>query len=548
MKKLVLITSSLVLAVLASVSSASGQSYMAQPRVNQTIGFNNSRLNTEATKFKQMLFLLANAYVDTLNVGRISEEAMINMMQQLDPHSVYISAKDVKEMEEPLLGKFEGIGIEYALIRDTLTVQSVIPGGPSEKVGLKAGDKINSVDGEVISGTKLTQMRVLKYLRGDKGTKVRVGVISRGEKERELVITRDKIPLNTVSSAYEIRPGVMYIKVSSFGAETYNEFMNPLQGKELKGLIVDLRGNGGGYLHTALRLVNEFMGRGQLILFTEGRAVQRTDDFADGSGKLQNVPLSVIIDENSASASEILSGAVQDWDRGTIIGRRSFGKGLVQQEFPLQDGSRVRITVARYHTPSGRVIQSPYKMGAAEEYYRNFYERYLNGESFSQDSIKINDSLKFKTLKLGRTVYGGGGIIPDVYIPIDTSYYSKSYLAAVNRGILSDFVSIYADNHRKDFERKYGAFSASQTEEKNSKTFNNFVSKFEVDDKYFNEFLEYARQNKIEFTQEELDKSGKELRNYLKGLIVRNLYGLDYYIRYDNLTDKEVQKALEALK
>ncbi len=548
MKKLVLITSSLVLAILASVSSASGQSYMAQPRVNQTIGFNNSRLNTEATKFKQMLFLLANAYVDTLNVGRISEEAMINMMQQLDPHSVYISAKDVKEMEEPLLGKFEGIGIEYALIRDTLTVQSVIPGGPSEKVGLKAGDKINSVDGEVISGTKLTQMRVLKYLRGDKGTKVRVGVISRGEKERELVITRDKIPLNTVSSAYEIRPGVMYIKVSSFGAETYNEFMNPLQGKELKGLIVDLRGNGGGYLHTALRLVNEFMGRGQLILFTEGRAVQRTDDFADGSGKLQNVPLSVIIDENSASASEILSGAIQDWDRGTIIGRRSFGKGLVQQEFPLQDGSRVRITVARYHTPSGRVIQSPYKMGAAEEYYRNFYERYLNGESFSQDSIKINDSLKFKTLKLGRTVYGGGGIIPDVYIPIDTSYYSKSYLAAVNRGILSDFVSIYADNHRKDFERKYGTFSASQAEEKNNKTFNSFVSKFEVDDKYFNEFLEYARQNKIEFTQEELDKSGKELRNYLKGLIVRNLYGLDYYIRYDNLTDKEVQKALEALK
>lgn len=548
MKKLVLITSSLVLAILASVSSASGQSYMAQPRVNQTIGFNNSRLNTEATKFKQMLFLLANAYVDTLNVGRISEEAMINMMQQLDPHSVYISAKDVKEMEEPLLGKFEGIGIEYALIRDTLTVQSVIPGGPSEKVGLKAGDKINSVDGEVISGTKLTQMRVLKYLRGDKGTKVRVGVISRGEKERELVITRDKIPLNTVSSAYEIRPGVMYIKVSSFGAETYNEFMNPLQGKELKGLIVDLRGNGGGYLHTALRLVNEFMGRGQLILFTEGRAVQRTDDFADGSGKLQNVPLSVIIDENSASASEILSGAIQDWDRGTIIGRRSFGKGLVQQEFPLQDGSRVRITVARYHTPSGRVIQSPYKMGAAEEYYRNFYERYLNGESFSQDSIKINDSLKFKTLRLGRTVYGGGGIIPDVYIPIDTSYYSKSYLAAVNRGILSDFVSIYADNHRKDFERKYGTFSVSQAEEKNNKTFSSFVSKFEVDDKYFNEFLEYARQNKIEFTQEELDKSGKELRNYLKGLIVRNLYGLDYYIRYDNLTDKEVQKALEALK
>ena len=533
--------------MLMAMPVAFSQSYMAQPRVNQTVGFNNSRLNMESTKFKQILFLLANAYVDTLNVGRVSEDAMIHLMQQLDPHSVYISAKDVKEMEEPLLGKFEGIGIEYAIIRDTLTVQSVIPGGPSEKVGLRAGDKINSVDGEVISGTKLTQMRVLKYLRGDKGTKVKVGVISRGEKERELVITRDKIPLNTVSSAYEIRPGVMYIRVSSFGAQTYEEFMKPLEGKTLKGLVVDLRGNGGGYLHTALRLLNEFMAKGQLILFSEGRACPRADDFADGTGKLQDVPVSVIIDENSASASEILSGAIQDWDRGTIVGRRSFGKGLVQQEFPLQDGSRVRITVARYHTPSGRVIQSPYKMGKAEEYYRNFYERYLTGETFNADSIKINDSLKFKTLKLGRTVYGGGGIIPDIYIPMDTSYYSKSFLAAVNKGILSDYVGIYSDSHRKEFEKKYGTFAASQKEELNDRTFSNFISGFEVSDKYLNEFLEYAKQNKIEFTDEELQRSGDKLREYLKGMIVRNLYGLDYYIRYDNLTDKEVQKALESL-
>ena len=521
--------------ILSAVSSAQAQSYMAQPRVNQSVSFNNSRLNMESTKFKQILFLLANAYVDTLNVERLSEEAMATMMQQLDPHSVYISAKDVKDMEEPLVGKFEGIGIEYAIIRDTLTVQSVIPGGPSEKVGLRAGDKINTVDGELISGTKLTQTRVLKYLRGDKGTKVRVGIIRRGEKERELVITRDKIPLNTVSSAYEIRPGIMYVRISSFGANTYDEVMTPLMGKDLKGLIVDLRGNGGGYLHTALRLANEFLERGQLILFSEGRAVERTDDYADGNGKLQNVPVAFIIDENSASASEILSGAIQDWDRGILIGRRSFGKGLVQQEFQLQDGARIRVTVARYHTPSGRVIQTPYKMGKAEEYYRKIYDRYTSGESFNQDSIKINDSLVFKTLIQGRTVYGGGGIMPDVYVPIDTSYYSKPYLAAVNKGVLSDFVSIYSDSHRKEFGKKYGSYDS-------------FVNNFTVSDKYFSEFLSYAKEKGIEFTEEDLQKSGSHLKNYLKGLIVRNLYGLDYYIRYDNLTDEEVQIALGSLE
>ena len=529
--------------------SVAGQSYLKQPKVKQSLNYNSTALNIQATKFKQMFYILGNAYVDTINLEKLSEDAMIKTMAELDPHSVYISAKDVKEMEEPLVGKFEGIGIEYAIIKDTLTVQSVIPGGPSEKVGLHAGDKINRVDDKVVSNTSLTQTKVLKLLRGDKGTKVKVGVIRRGVKgELEFVITRDKIPLNTVTSAYQIAEGIMYVRVSNFGAETYEEIMTPVLGGSVKnGLILDLRGNGGGYLSAALRLVNEFLQKDQLILYTEGRAVTRTDDMADGTGKLQSIPLVVLIDENSASASEIVAGAVQDWDRGTVIGRRSFGKGLVQQEFPLQDGARIRVTVARYHTPSGRVIQSPYQMGKAMEYYRNFYERFANGEQFNLDSIKINDSLKFKTLKLGRTVYGGGGIIPDIYIPMDTSYYSKSYIAAVNRGILSDFVSIYADSHRKEFEKKYGLFSAAQQKEQNDKVFRKFVDKFSVSDDYLKEFLRYSEEKGVKFTSEELEKSGGELKSMLKGLIVRNLYGLDYYIRYDNLTDKEVQRALRKL-
>ncbi len=525
-----------------SVKYASAQSYLAQPHVRQTLSYNSQALNYYTQKLKQTLFLLYNGYVDTVNLNEVTEKAVIKIMQELDPHSQYISAKDVKAMEEPLLGKFEGIGIEYAIIRDTLTVQSVIPGGPSEKVGLKAGDKLDEVDGKTVSGTGLTTMKVLKLLRGDKGTKVRIGVL-RGGSKHEVVITRDKIPLNTVSSSYEIRPGVWYVRLSSFGAETYNELMDPIKayGGNLKGLVLDLRGNGGGYLHTALRIVNEFLERGQLILYSEGRAVARTNDYADGRGMLRKVPVAVLIDENSASASEIVSGAIQDWDRGCIIGRRSFGKGLVQQEFPLQDGSRLRLTVARYHTPSGRVIQSPYEMGKSDKYYENFVKRYTGGEIFNADSIKMNDSLKFKTLRLERTVYGGGGIMPDIFIPVDTSYYSKAYLGSVNRGYMSDFVTIYSDRHRAEYESLYGNPVSDVSFEK-------FAKNFKVSDEYFAEFLKYCEDKGLKFAEEDLEKSSAEIRKNLKGLIIRNIYGLDKYIRWANLSDREVLKALEVLK
>ena len=531
----------LTISTCLSVEYVSAQSYIRQPQVQPTLSYNSQALNFYTQKLKQTLFLLYNGYVDTVNLNEVTEKAVIKVMEELDPHSQYISAKDVKEMEEPLLGKFEGIGIEYAIIRDTLTVQSVIPGGPSEKVGLKAGDKLNEVDGKVVSGTGLTQTKVLKLLRGDKGTKVRIGVL-RGGQKHEVVITRDRIPLNTVTSSYEIKPGIWYSRLSNFGAETYDELMNPIKNHNgvLKGLILDLRGNGGGYLHTALRIVNEFMERGQLILYSEGRAVKRTNDFADGSGTLKRMPVVVLIDENSASASEIVSGAIQDWDRGVIIGRRSFGKGLVQQEFALQDGSRLRLTVARYHTPSGRVIQSPYEMGKSDKYYENFVKRYSRGEIFNADSIKLNDSLKFKTLRLNRTVYGGGGIMPDIFIPVDTSYYSKGYLNAVNRGYMSDFVTIYSDRHRVEYESVYGSPTSDASFEK-------FCKDYVVTDEYFAEFLKYCEEKGVKFTEEDLAKSSTEIRKNLKGLIIRNIYGLDKYIRWANLYDKEVQRALSEL-
>ena len=322
----------------------------------------------EVSKLGQTLYNIDRFYLDTVNIPSITEEVVQMIMEKLDPHSAYISAKDVQAMNEPLIGNFNGIGIEFALINDTLTIQATITGGPSEKVGIRAGDKIISVDGEVISGTNLTIERVHGYLRGPKGTKVAVSVLRRGTPELlDFVITRDKIPLNSVDASYEIEPGFIYVKLSRFAATSYQEIMKAiltLSGKQ-KGVILDLRGNGGGYLLAAIQIANEFLGKGELLVYTEGRRVQRMSEYANGRGLLQNTPVAILIDENSASASEIVSGAIQDWDRGIIIGRRSFGKGLVQQQFDLPDGSQMRLTVARYHTPSGRVIQSPYEQGKA---------------------------------------------------------------------------------------------------------------------------------------------------------------------------------------
>ena len=492
----------------------------------------------EVSKIGQTLYNIDKYYLDTINFPNMTEEIVKMIIEKLDPHSAYISAKDVAAMNEPLVGNFNGIGVEFALINDTLTIQATVPGGPSEKVGIKAGDKIIAVDGETISGTNLTIERVHGYLRGPKGSKVAVSILRKGEGELlDFVITRDKIPLNSVDASYELEPGYIYVKLSRFAATSYQEIMKAILAIDgpRKGIVLDLRGNGGGYLVAALQIVNEFLGKGELLLYTEGRKVQRMSEYANGRGLLQNTPVVVLIDENSASASEIVSGALQDWDRGIIIGRRSFGKGLVQQQFNLLDGSQLRLTIARYHTPSGRVIQSPYEQGKAEDYYKAFYERYAKGETFSKDSIQLPDSLKYRTLRLGRTVYGGGGIMPDIFIPADTSHYTPFYGEIVRKGLITDFINSYVDNNRPQLSRKY-------------KSAEDFEKSFVVTDKFFNEFLAYCKEKGVEPKENEIEISGPELKKYLKGFVLRNLFDFNSYLRYLNRDDREILKALEVLK
>ena len=495
-------------------------------------------ISKDIRKLAQTMYYMNRYYLDTVNFTQISDEAVSAMMKKLDPHSAFISAKDVKAMNEPLEGNFDGIGIEFAIINDSLSVQNVIAGGPSEKVGLRTGDKIVSVDGEAISGTKLDIPRVHKYLRGPKGSRVELGIFRKGTPEiLDYTVTRDKIPLNSIDSHYLTPDNILYIRLTRFAATSYDELIDVLRGLSSKpsGIILDLRSNGGGYLTAALMIANEFLDSGEMILYTEGMRSPRKMEYADGRGVLRDIKTAVLIDENSASASEIVSGALQDWDRATIIGRKSFGKGLVQQQLPLEDGSVIRLTVARYHTPSGRVIQAPYEMGDAAGYYKNFYERYKRGEYFNRDSIQFPDSLKYQTLRLKRTVYGGGGIMPDIFIPADTSFYTPFYGELVRKGIITDFANDYSDKHRNELAKQY-------------KDYDTFVERYNVTDNLFEQFLLYAEGKGTKPKEGQLEISGDEIKRYIKSLIVRNLYGFNRFIEYLNRDDREVQRALEVIR
>ncbi|MDD2584858.1 MAG: S41 family peptidase [Bacteroidales bacterium] len=496
-------------------------------------------LNKHITKYGQVLFYLNNYYLDTLNNSDITEEAIKSLISTLDPHSSYISAKDVKAMNEPLEGNFDGVGIEFAIIRDTLTVASPISGGPSERVGIRAGDKIVEIDGDTVASINLTNDMVFKYLRGPKGTHVKLNIVRRGVDEvLEFNVVRDKIPINSVDAVYEAAPGVVYVKLSRFAANSTHEIITSILDLDIgaiDGFILDLRGNSGGYLGTAIEISNFFLNAGQTIVYTEGMRVPKMAEKAKGTGFYKKGALAVLVDEHSASASEIVAGAIQDWDRGTIIGRKTFGKGLVQQMLPLNDGAQLRLTVARYHTPSGRVIQSPYKEGASNSYYKAIIDRYERGESFNRDSIHFPDSLKYKTLIKGRTVYGGGGIMPDIFIPADTTSYTKYYSQLIRKGIVLDFMNDFSDKNRKQLEAKYSSF-------------NSFEANFEIDSSMKESLITFAKSRGLEPNIQEYNKSASEIETYMKALAARSLFGTTAYFRIVNRgNDKEFKRALEVV-
>ena len=500
--------------------------------------FSNAQFATEGgRKFDALLQYINYAYVDTTNENKIVEDAIVSALKELDPHSVYISADEVKKMNEPLVGNFEGIGVQFNILHDTLIVVSPIAGGPSEKVGILAGDKIVAVNGENIAGIGLQNSDVQDKLRGKKGTKVNVSVLRRDSKNLlDFTITRDEIPIFSVDASYMATPEIGYIKINRFAQNTDKEFqdaMESLKKQKMKHLIIDLSGNGGGYLKTAIQLADELLDDKKLIVFTEGNKNPKQEYYTAVKGSFEKGKVVILIDEGSASASEIVSGAIQDYDRGLIIGRRSFGKGLVQKPFTLTDGSAVRLTVARYFTPSGRCIQRSYE-GGKDDYYNELSRRYENGELLSADSIQFPDSLKYETINSKRIVYGGGGIMPDVFVPIDTSMYSE-YFGLVNRkGLFNDFTLTYMDSHREEFSKKYPSISE-------------FKKNFDAEKELFTEFVSYAEKNDVEPNEEQIKTSKPVIVNRLKALIARNIWGTSAFYEIANELNNSYLKAIEEL-
>ena len=488
------------------------------------------------SKFDEVMWYVGNDYVDVPDVNKLQDEAIAAMMESIDPHSAYVSLDEFNEVNDPLLGSFDGIGVQFRLEGDTIAIVSVIKGGPSEKVGLMAGDRIIYVDDTLVASKKLTNDDVMRKLKGPKNTKVRVRVMRRGISGLlDYTITRAAIPTYSVDVAYMLDNSIGYLKLSKFSATTVDEFrksVRELRGQGMKQLIFDLRGNTGGYLSAAVDISDEFLPKGSLIVYTEGRNRPRQYMRARRHGMVEDLPVVVLIDGESASASEIVAGALQDNDRGTIIGRRSFGKGLVQEQIMLSDKSAIRLTVARYYTPTGRCIQKPFD-GDREKYLFEAYERYENGELFHPDSIHFADSLKFTTPK-GKTVYGGGGIMPDIYVPLvddSTEYY---FNRIANRGLLYQYAFEYTDRHRPQLQRY--------------KTVDSFSKSFAVTDAMFDELVQLAAEKGIKGTDEQRQVARRESDILLKAYIARNLFDEEGFYPIYAPMDEVLQRAIAELK
>lgn len=489
-----------------------------------------------SNKVDELLSIIDAQYVDSVDVNEMTEEMMVDLVAKLDPHSVYIPAADLADVNSELEGSFSGIGVQFNIQNDTIMIVAVISGGPSEKVGLLAGDRIVMVNDSAFVGKNVTNEKVMKKLRGAANTKVKLGVKRRGTREMlKYTVTRGEIPVNSVDVAYMIEPGVGFIKVSKFAATTYSEFLNAiasLRAKGAKRYIIDLRENSGGFMDQAINMVNEFLPANQMIVYSEGKAYPRYEAKSDGKGSCIGLPVVVLIDEFSASASEIFSGAIQDNDRGIIIGRRSFGKGLVQQQMNLTDGSAIRLTVARYYTPSGRSIQKPYTIGDSGDYEKDIMNRFLHGEFDSKDSIRVADSLKYKTLK-GRTVYGGGGIMPDIFVPRDTSEYTPYLNQVINYGYLYQFAFQYTDKNRQ----KLNAIKGWQN-----------MGKYLEGQDILGEFVAFAKTKGVAPNAKQIAISKRFLLTQLKAYITRNIQGDEGFYPLFYQDDKTVKKALEVVK
>ena len=490
-------------------------------------------------KLNMATMAISNLYVDTVNDERLVEDAIRGMLEKLDPHSTYSTPKEVKQMNEPLTGSFEGVGVQFNIMEDTLVVIQPVTNGPSEKVGIIAGDRIVSVNDTAIAGVKMSREEIMRRLRGPKGTKARLGVVRSGIRDRlTFVVTRDKIPVKSIDAYYMLRPGIGYIRIGNFGATTYDEFvsaMKQLQSEGMHDLVLDLQENGGGYLQAAVNIANEFLQRGDLIVYTDGRRARRMEYRADGRGLFTEGRVVVLIDEYTASAAEIVTGAVQDQDRGLVVGRRSFGKGLVQRPIDLPDGSMIRLTIAHYYTPSGRCIQKPYEKGRQKDYAMDVVNRLQRGELTNADSIHFADSLKYETLRRHRTVYGGGGIMPDYFVPLDTTLYTKYHRELAAKSVIIQQNLRFVDQHRKQLKRDYPDFAL-------------FKQQYEVPQSLLDAVMaEGAKQNVRPRDDAERAKTLPTLRLQLKALIARDLWDMSEYYSVFNEESAIVRKALDVL-